>query len=480
MLTWATRKTHVSWLIAGASIGWVIGVWSALYTSVGELWALGGAIISLGMFVLRKRYAVVVVGIAMGLVGCWYGSASLSDAQRLSPLIGEVVTLTGTVREDPSLGGGGDMSLQLNRLRIGEHTLSGAVWVSLGRAEDIVRGDEVTLKGRLTAGFGNFVGTMYRASVREIVRPVPGDLGRVVRDWFADAVRLGIPEPQASLGIGFLTGQKSALPEELSEQLRIAGLTHIVVASGYNLTILVRLARRLFKKYSQFLATTSSMAMIISFIAVTGLSPSMTRAGLVSSFSLVAANYGRSIHPFVLLPFIAAITVAWQPSFVWGDLGWQLSMTAFAGVMIVAPLMQAYFFGSAPPGLLRQIFGETVAAHLVTLPLIVLSFGLVSHVAIIANLLIVPLVPLAMLLTFIVGIVGLVAPAIVAFVALPASWLLTYMTTVAGYLADVPWAQADASDIAWAVPLYIVGLVICCWYMQRKTKLQLREVNIVD
>lgn len=480
MLTWLTGKTHVSWLIAGGSGGLVMGVWLALYVSIGVAWALFGIAVVIGMFFVRRRYSVVVAGVAFSVVGCWYGSASLSDAQRLAPLIGEVVTLSGTVREDPSLSGDGSMSLQLHKLRLGGYDVSGAVWVSLARKETIARGDEVTLNGELTAGFGNFVGTMYRSSVREITRPVPGDLGRVVRDWFADAVRLGIPEPQASLGIGFLTGQKSALPEELSEQLRIAGLTHIVVASGYNLTILVRLARRLFKKHSQFLATSSSMAMIVSFIAVTGLSPSMTRAGLVSGLSLVAANYGRSIHPFVLLPFIAAITVLWQPSFVWGDLGWQLSMTAFAGVMIVAPLLQAYFFGPTPPGLLRQILGETVAAHLVTLPLIVMSFGTVSHVAIIANLLIVPFVPLAMLLTFIVGIAGLVAPGIVAIIALPVSWLLTYMTAVAEFLAELPWAQAEVSAVAGAAPLYVVGLISFCVYMQRKTKFQLREVNIVD
>ncbi len=480
MLTWLSGKTHVSWLIAGGCSGLVIGVWLALYVSIGGVWALCGMAAVVAMFVLRTRYSVAVAGVAFGMVGCWYGSASLSDAQRLSPLVGEVVTITGTVREDPSLSGDGSISLQLHKLRLGGYDVSGAIWVSLARKETIVRGDEVTVDGELTAGFGNFVGTMHRASVREIVRPIPGDVGRVVRDWFAEAVRLGIPEPQASLGIGFLTGQKSALPEDLSEQLRIAGLTHIVVASGYNLTILVRLARRLFSKHSRFLATSSSMAMIVSFIAVTGLSPSMTRAGLVSGLSLVAANYGRSVHPFVLLPFIAAITVLWQPSFVWGDLGWQLSMTAFAGVMIVAPLMQAYFFGPSPPGLLRQILGETVAAHLVTLPLIVLSFGTISHVAIIANLMIVPLVPLAMLLTFVVGIVGLVAPAIVSLVGLPASWLLAYMTSVAGFLAELPWAQVDASSLAWAVPVYVVGLVSFCWYMQRKTKFRLREVNLVE
>jgi len=44
---------------------------------------------------------------------------------------------------------------------------------------------------------------------------------------------------------------------------------------------------------------------------------------------------------------------------VWGDIGWQLSCTAFAVVMIVGPLLQRYFFGEKEPGLLRGILGET-------------------------------------------------------------------------------------------------------------------------
>ena len=147
-----------------------------------------------------------------------------------------------------------------------------------------------------------------------------------------------VKEPQASLGIGFLTGQRSTLPDSLDEQLRIVGLTHIVVASGYNLTILVRFARRLFVRYSKYWATVSASVMICGFVLVTGFSPSMSRAALVTGLSLAAWYYGRKIHPLVLLLFAAAITVLINPSFLWGDIGWALSFTAFAGVMLLAPL----------------------------------------------------------------------------------------------------------------------------------------------
>jgi competence protein ComEC len=212
---------------------------------------------------------------------------------------------------------------------------------------------------------------------------------------------------------------------------------------------------------------------------MTGLSPSMTRAGLVSGLSLLAWYYGRGFHPFVLLPFAAAITVATQPSYVWGDLGWQLSFSAFAAVMIVTPLFQRFFFGDSEPSTVRQVLGETVGAHLVTLPIVALAFGVISNVAIPANLLIVPFVPIAMLLTFISGLAGIITPGGAELVGMPASWLLGYMTTVAEFSAELPWAQTVVEIPWWAVPAYYAVMVAGCVYMQKVTGFKLRETNIV-
>ncbi|MFZ3010156.1 MAG: ComEC/Rec2 family competence protein [Candidatus Microsaccharimonas sp.] len=413
------------------------------------------------------------------LLGCWYGSLARGELEVYTSLFASNISITGNVKEDPTRNAKNQLVLQLDHIEIDKHYLVGTVWVSILGYSDIKRGDIVTVSGIFDKGFGTFAGVIYTAKVVSIQRPEPGDVGRKVRDWFASSIRRAIPEPQASLGIGYLTGQKSALPTELSEALQIAGLSHVVVASGYNLTILVRLARRLFMRISKFVSALASSIMIASFVAMTGLSPSMSRAGLVSGLSLISWYYGRRFHPFVLLPLAAAITVAFQPSYAWGDVGWQLSFSAFAAVMIVGPLLQRFFFGEKEPGIIRQILGETVAAHIVTIPIVVASFGVISNVAIIANLLIVPLVPLAMLLTFISGIATLILDPIASIIALPATWLLTYMTTTATYLADLPWAQIEFSASWWMILLYYLFLIIICIMMQRVSKFQLREVNIV-
>lgn len=475
---WFRQVVHSSWGIAVLCATFVIGVWLALFLRV-PIW-LGVAafpLVAVSFWRLRV-YTLPVLACAGLCVGLGYGSAALGERDAYATYVGQFIELSGKVKEDPSRSSAGQLSLQLDTVRIGELQLPGSVLVSVATV-DIKRGDIVTVNSMLKVGFGSFPASMSRATILSIVRPVPGDIGRVVRDWFADKVRVSISEPQASLGIGFLTGQKSALPDDLSDALKIAGLTHIVVASGYNLTILVRMARRLFVRFSKYLAAVSSGVMITAFMAITGLSPSMTRAGLVSGLSLLAWYYGYRFHPLILLPFAAAITVALQPSFVWGDLGWQLSFAAFAGVMLVAPLLQRYFYGKKEPGVIRQILGETIAAHIVTIPIIAIGFGVVSNVAVIANVLVVPLVPLAMLLTFISGMWMIVGLPFVWLIATPTTWVLTYMTNVATFVSELSWAQSELQFELWIWGVYVLAVVLACVWMTRVTNYDARDANII-
>ena len=479
-----TRRVHVSWLVAVASASFVEGVAAVLL--VNQAWFASAAWLCCGFMLLalsmwrRRVYVIPWLIIGGVFVGLWYGSLVRSQLEPYKQLVGMTVAVQGTVTDDPDRGKKGETLLRLGNIQVDGHALAGMIWVSTSDTKDVQRSDRVLVRGKLVPGFGSFGAALYRAAIVQVQRPEPGDIALRVRDWFADLVHRAIAEPQASLGLGYLLGQRRTLPPELDQALVIAGLTHVVVASGYNLTILVRLARRLFVRVSKYMAVLAASAMTTAFIAVTGASPSMTRAGLVAGLSLAAWYYGRKFHPLVLLPFAAAITVAINPSYAWNDLGWQLSFAAFAGVMILAPLLQAYFFGDKKPGTIRQILGETVSASIVTLPILVYAFGQFSNVAIPANLLVLPLVPLAMLLTFAAGIGVLIVPPLAAVIGLPAQWLLTYMTATAQYLAGLPWAQTVIEIPVWAVWAAYGGIVALCLYLWRATKYDLRDSNIVE
>jgi competence protein ComEC len=476
------RIIHESWLITALALGIILGIiFSQYFNDFGSLgWFLTGVAMA-GFALWRKSfYYLPIILIAGLLIGLCRGGVDQVQLMPYKKMIGHQAVIAGTVGDDPDIGKHDELVVRLHDIEISGHRLSGSVWVSTRSKASVKRADRVIVRGELSPGFGNFAAGMYYGIIEKVRRPVPGDIAGQVRDTFADSIRRAIPDPEASLGIGYLVGQRRSLPPELDEALKIAGLTHIVVASGYNLTILVRLARRLFMRISRYTALVASGGLVIVFIAVTGMSPSMSRAGLVAGLSLLAWYYGRKFHPLVLLPFAAAITLLVNPSYGWNDLGWQLSFAAFAGVMVAAPLLQRYFFGDKKPGTVRQILGETVAAQIMTLPIIVLAFGQFSNVAIAANLLILPLVPLAMLLTFFAGIGAFMLPGLAELLGYPATAILNYMVNAAMWLADLPWAQTSIT-ISGTVILLLYGVIsVGCYYMWRKTGYNLRDTNLVE
>jgi len=477
------RKIHISWLIAIGCFGIFIGIFWAKYISISYTSSIPSLIIAV-LFIaiaLWRKYIYLIPFLVAGgiLFGLWRGSISQIDLAQFNPLYGRTIQFTGMVKDDIDTGTSNQIVIRLDDLVIGEKALPGVLWITSAEA-NIKRGDKLVLSGKLTKGFGNFVGIIYRANIDKTIHPKPGDVARIVRDWFANAVRAAIPDPEASLGVGYLVGQRRSLPPDLLVALQLTGLTHVIVASGYNLTILVRLARRLFVKVSKYLAALSASTMIVIFMAITGMSPSMSRAGIVAGLSLVAWYYGRKFHPIVLLAVAVAATVLINPSYAWGDLGWQLSFAAFAGVMIIAPLAQRYLFGDKKPGLIGQILAETVSAQLATAPIIIASFGQISNIAIISNLLVLPLVPLAMLLTFIAGLGSLVFPAISQILGLPATWLLNYMVTATEYLAGLPWVTSVVNLAWWGVAICYIVIIGACFYMWRVTKYNLRDTNLVE
>lgn len=486
MYRWLTRRLHPVFLIAGVSVGVLAGCLLAYFFPSAWLtswvWWIVWAFWLVVCFWKARRWTLAVVVLVGMMIGYSRGVTELASWVDVTTYEGRVVTLTGTVREDPEAGNGGELRLRLDRVQLDGDSRGGVYWVTVAGegTRAIERSDEVVVRGELQPGFGTFAASMFRAQVEELHKRARFDPLLDVRNAFSTAIRSVMPDPEAALGIGYILGQKRALPPDFEAALLTVGLTHVVVASGYNLTILVRLARRLFERVSRYLAVLVSGGLVAAFIGVTGMSPSMSRAGLVAGLSLVVWYYGRTIHPAVLLVVTAAVSVLVQPSYLWGDVGWLLSFAAFAGVMFLAPLLQAYFYGDTKPGVVRQILGETFSAQLLTLPIILVSFGVISNVALLANLLVLPLVPLAMLLTFVAGLVALLVPAFGESVALPAYWLLSYMTWVIERLANLPWASAELEvTIATAIAMY-AAITLVIVMLKRATGFSFRRVNLVE
>ncbi len=478
-----SAKAHSSWLVAFGSFSILLGIALAFVAPISFAnpgWLIASLALLIVTAIGRTRLFLIVAVLAGLLLGLWRGALEKIDLQPYQFYLGKEVHLKGVITQDPT-NDSSKWQVQVGGVKVENKSLPGQVWASVFSHLKLKRSDHVELVGKLRPGFGGFPASMSFAKLVSAKRQKNGDIPLQARDVFATGVHHSIREPEASLGLGYLVGQKHTLPKSLTNNLQIVGLTHVVVASGYNLTILVRLARRLFVKASKYLAALSAGTMMLVFILITGFSPSMVRAGIVAGLSLAAWYYGRRIHPLVLLPFSAAITVLITPLYIWGDVGWYLSFAAFAGVIILAPLITSFFHRSQErPGTVKQIFIETVTAQLVTLPIIAFTFGHYSLFALPANLLVLPFVPLAMVFTFVAGLAGLLIPGLATFFGAPASALLGYMASVINKLASLPLAQGQLNFNVLILVISYFSIILLGIFLWHKTKHDFSKDNIIE
>jgi competence protein ComEC len=161
---------------------------------------------------------------------------------------------------------------------------------------------------------------------------------------------------------------------------------------------------------------------------------------------------------------------------VWGDIGWYLSFTAFTGVIVLAPLLQRYFWGhNNKVGVLRQTLLDTISAQLLTMPIILYSFGQYATYALLANILVLPLVPLAMLLTFVAGVAGLAIPNFAEWFGFPARIILACNLLVVSKVARLPGAHGEVNfGIRPLIISYVILLVVMV-YLWRVTAYNFRQ-----
>ena len=297
--------------------------------------------------------------------------------------------------------------------------LGGKIYVSFSDlAVGLERGDSLTLKGKIESGFGNFVASMKNPEI--VAMEKSGDVFLAMRGAFAEQIRKYVDN--SGLELGYLLGMKGEIDPEFEETLKVVGLTHIVVASGTHLGILVGFSRKIFGKISRFAGFLGAGLLIVVFVGITGLTPSMMRAAFVAFLSLVAWYFGRDAAPWRILLYAAAATLLLNPENL-TDLAWQLSFGSFTGLMLVAPVLQKFFYGEQKPGFVGSSLITSLSTMLCCAPILLLNFGEVSLLAIVANLLILPTMAPAMGLGLVTGICGLLG--------------LTPIATVFGFLTSL-------------------------------------------
>jgi competence protein ComEC len=430
--------------------------------------------------------------VAFGL-GAWRGesAASIAATSVATFVDDEDHELVGTVVDDPRPRQD-RVQLVLGELAAARdgttHRLGDRVLVWLPRGIDAGAGDRMVVSSRLELpeDFEGFayraylarqgIGAIARARSAEVLAEASGPTSLLagIRALLLGGLHDIVPEPEAALGAGILLGVRSAIAPEINDAFAVAGLTHVVAISGWNIAIVAAivmaavqpLARRPGGRW-----TTSAVAALTvgGYVVLTGASPSVVRAALMAAAMLVARLGGSRAHAASALALAALVMLLAAPPVLW-DVGFQLSLLATAGLV--------WFGGPIErrlrrwPGWIREPVALTLAAQLTALPVILVNFERLSLVAPIANVLVVPFVPVAMLFSAIASVVGVIdGAAHVPIVGSALTWLtggacwlvLRVIVWLGTTVASVPHAAVDVSVPPALAVAWLPILALASW-----------------
>lgn len=426
------------------------------------------------LFILMAVMAGFFTGMARGYI-------LFEQLKQYADLYGQEVLLVGVVVDDIGKNEARHkQEFHLGSVGYGQEKLIGRIQVDTFDDIMLTRGDRVMVHGVLRSSQGTTRQGVIRAATVKMQTATTSKIEQFRKLFFA-AIKKAMPEPHASLGLGYVVGLRVSLPDDLNDQLRAVGLTHIIAVSGYNLTILVQAARQLFAKRSAYQAVVAAGILTVSFVVIAGGSAAINRAAVVCGLSLLAWYYGREFKPLVLLLLSGAITGLYNPLYVWGDPGWYLSFLAFAGILLLSPLITKRYFYTREPRAVVQILLETMCAQVCTIPYAMYLFGAVSIIAPLANLLVLPFIPFIMIGVAAVGVVGLRAPALAAMFSVFPVALLSLQLWIVDHLSRVSWAQREVTISAWIMmALFAMIVLFACSLsrtIRRRERVEIGETN---
>lgn len=333
------------------------------------------------------------------------------------------------------------------------------------------RGDLITLNGSfvLPGEARNFGGFDYRSYLRtlhihwlfkvkgasSVTVVAPEGLGQfnVLRwtDWtrhtLGSAVEQLFPEPHAGYMKGLIIGMANDIDPGTYGQFSQLGLTHILAISGTHVAVYVASLLLILSwlRLTRETALTIVLILVPAYVLLSGGSPSVIRAGMMSMIGLYMARRGLARDGLQMISAAALLMMWWDPYFLL-SVSFQLSFLVTAGLMIYMPLINRLF--SSWPKSLAATASVTVTAQLISFPVTILYFNQFSLLSFVANFLLVSLISAIVLP---LGTVAMLLSFIWVPLAKPLAWVAIQLNQLT--FVSVEWMNSlPGFVLIWATP----------------------------
>jgi ComEC/Rec2-related protein len=319
-----------------------------------------------------------------------------------------------------------------------------------------------------------------------------------LRTAMANIIAQSLPQPEAALLIAVLLGLRTPALKPLVPFFADTGTIHLIVPSGFKVTVLAGLvvastrwlyekrgvskssllpAQKEGRKGIRWIVTALVITCIAAYTILSGGGPAALRAGIMGILLAITPRIGRVYNVYTALALAALLMSLFDPFVLW-DVGFQLSFLGTLGIVLLTPYIQQLFrlLERLPFGyMLGEICAATLAAQIATLPIVGITFNIISFIAPFTNILTVPLLGVMVFLGFLIGASGFVfAPpgVFIGWIARPVLW---YVDSIVTWCNDRPGAfitlgSGFISSLAWGY--YGLLSIVVCFLLVKWPQLQ--------
>ena len=296
-----------------------------------------------------------------------------------------------------------------------------------------------------------------------------------------------LPNDLGGICVGMLTGNKDFISDELSAQIKLAGVAPVFAVSGMHLSVwvigLYALLEQL--KVKKRLNSLIGMAFTVFFMAVTGFTPSVCRSGIMLLLVLAGNLFYKKSDSVNSLGFSALVLGIINPM-ITADIGFLLSFSATLGIITLEPLLKKYVIYKLPSGVffsvvksVLELIFVSVSATLGSLCFVIIFIGYISVYSVITNVLISYAASLCMLFS---GLCALFYPisGMSDILAVISGSISKYIVFIIEKISALPNACVDTESDYWkygVIFLYsvIIGSVL---FFKNKTAFKLSCISL--
>lgn len=302
-----------------------------------------------------------------------------------------------------------------------------------------------------------------------------------LRRYITETLQKNMHSESASVTNALLTGEDSAIEDDTLLNFRYSGVSHLFAVSGFHLalwtSILSVLFSKIFKKH-KFIANIASILFVIFFMALTGFTKSVVRAGIMIIIMLFGKFIKYKADSLNSLFTALSLILVLNP-FAVTSLSLQMSFLATLGIIVFSqPVLESitnlkqkfpkylYYIIST----IYTTFAISIISSLFIMPVSAVNFGYYSPIAPVSNVF---CSPVAQFLMPVAVIAIILSP--VTFIAKPlfvlCNILVKYLVSVTSFIGHLPYAITNTDTI------FVQALVLIIFFITISFVLIFKDKN---